>query len=330
MIKSFYSSSLLLDVLCVFGELSEENVQHRKYARWKATCIHNCLKNGETPQSGPIGMEDGEAANPPCTWQLSLDALKEPDSSELRNHYPECPLARCLAPNCPVQQQNSCCESSAIVRDTLEVDPEILRYRFPQSRSVTDWKLFEVFVQTHNPEMGGGVLSADLQANEKHWEKDFYLPELISLRENAISRIRPQRSNMLRKYRDLSPAMSMELEVSPIMGLPSGGAHLPGPHNTNYNNIHIPPGAHAPANTPAEMPPASEAAKPVPVPRSVPLPVDPRLMQGQQEGVNLTADDFTKAQKLCKYAGSALQYEDVSTAVTNLQQALRLLTTGHE
>lgn len=34
-----------------------QNAQHRKYARWKAAYIHNCLKNGETPQPGPIGME---------------------------------------------------------------------------------------------------------------------------------------------------------------------------------------------------------------------------------------------------------------------------------
>uniref|UniRef100_A0AAZ3PNA3 Vta1/callose synthase N-terminal domain-containing protein n=1 Tax=Oncorhynchus tshawytscha TaxID=74940 RepID=A0AAZ3PNA3_ONCTS len=58
MIKSFYTSSLLLDVLSVFGELSEENIQHRKYARWKATYIHNCLKSGETPQAGPAGYEE--------------------------------------------------------------------------------------------------------------------------------------------------------------------------------------------------------------------------------------------------------------------------------
>uniref|UniRef100_A0A4W5P167 Vesicle (multivesicular body) trafficking 1 n=1 Tax=Hucho hucho TaxID=62062 RepID=A0A4W5P167_9TELE len=58
MIKSFYTSSLLLDVLSVFGELSEENIQHRKYARWKATYIHNCLKSGETPHAGPAGYEE--------------------------------------------------------------------------------------------------------------------------------------------------------------------------------------------------------------------------------------------------------------------------------
>ncbi|KAJ4919343.1 hypothetical protein JOQ06_029545 [Pogonophryne albipinna] len=217
MIKSFYSSSLLLDVLCVFGELSEENVQHRKYARWKATCIHNCLKNGETPQSGPIGMEeDGEA-----------DEYGAGGFSD------------------------------------------------------------------HGASFRGGPSSGSFDQDQNQDQNQ-------------------------------GPAPGIGFS-------PGGPGSAPsGPPNPNYNNIHIPPGAHAPANTPAELPPASEAAKPEPIPRSLPLPVDPRLMQGQQEGVHLTADDFTKAQKLCKYAGSALQYEDVSTAVTNLQQALRLLTTGHE
>ncbi|KAG7257960.1 hypothetical protein CRUP_013517 [Coryphaenoides rupestris] len=52
--------NLLFDVLSVFGELSEENIQHRKYARWKATYIHTCLKNGETPVAGPLAMEGAE------------------------------------------------------------------------------------------------------------------------------------------------------------------------------------------------------------------------------------------------------------------------------
>uniref|UniRef100_A0A3Q3XC17 Vacuolar protein sorting-associated protein VTA1 homolog n=1 Tax=Mola mola TaxID=94237 RepID=A0A3Q3XC17_MOLML len=178
MIKSFYSASLLLEVLSVFGELSEENIQHRKYARWKATYIHNCLKNGETPQAGPMGMDqDGEAGTKPTRH-------------------------------------------------------------------------------------GSG---------------------------------------------------------------PEGP-----PTTTNYNNIHIPPGAHAPANTPAEVLPPAAAVKPVPLPRSVPT-VDPTLLVAQQQGgVQLSPEDFTKAQKFCKYAGSALQYEDVSTAIQNLQKALKLLTTGKE
>ncbi|XP_076128761.1 vacuolar protein sorting-associated protein VTA1 homolog isoform X1 [Alosa pseudoharengus] len=198
MIKSFYTASLLIDVLSVFGELSEENVQHRKYARWKATHIHNCLKNGETPQPGPIGM-DGETYD---------DMIGTDDGSSAQD------------PSSPYQPKSS----------------------------------------FHTPDQGPATTAAP-----------------------------------------------------------------------NCNNIQISPGAHAPANTPAEIPfSAAEPEKPVPVPRSMPV-VDPSLLNTNQEGdVRLTPEDFTRAQKYCKYAGSALQYEDVTTAIQNLQKALKLLTTGKE
>ncbi|KAM9317034.1 vacuolar protein sorting-associated protein VTA1 homolog [Gastrophryne carolinensis] len=188
MIKSFYTASLLLDTLSVFGELSEENIQHRKYARWKATYIHNCLKNGETPQPGPIGLE-GE---------------------EYDENYDQ------------------------------------------------------------------GPFSAIGEAPER------------------------QPGNVA---------------------------------TSNYTGIQIPPGAHAPANTPAELPHSTGVANTAithPTPQNVPS-VDPSLYNTPVQGdTRLTPEDFARAQKYCKYAGSALQYEDVNTAVQNLQKALKLLTTGRE
>ncbi|CAL7948127.1 unnamed protein product [Xylocopa violacea] len=53
-VHCFFTAGLLYDVLTVFGELSEEAAQNRKYAKWKAAYIHNCLKNNETPVPGPI------------------------------------------------------------------------------------------------------------------------------------------------------------------------------------------------------------------------------------------------------------------------------------
>jgi vacuolar protein sorting-associated protein VTA1 len=37
---------------------------------------------------------------------------------------------------------------------------------------------------------------------------------------------------------------------------------------------------------------------------------------------------MAKAQKHCKYATSALNYDDVETAITNLEECLRILKTG--
>ena len=45
-------------------------------------------------------------------------------------------------------------------------------------------------------------------------------------------------------------------------------------------------------------------------------------------GVELSAKDYEQATKLCKYAISAMQYEDANTAIDNLTKALRLLSTG--
>ena len=60
-VKSFYTASILFDVLDVFEEsLSDEAKTHRKYARWKATYIHNCLKNNEVPTPGPVGGLDDD------------------------------------------------------------------------------------------------------------------------------------------------------------------------------------------------------------------------------------------------------------------------------
>lgn len=65
-VKAFYTAGLIYDVLQTFGELTEEVFQNRKYAKWKAAYINNCLKNGETPIPGPMheeGDEPSESSN---------------------------------------------------------------------------------------------------------------------------------------------------------------------------------------------------------------------------------------------------------------------------
>lgn len=61
-IRSFFTAATLYDVLTVFGELSEEATQNRRYAKWKATYINNCLKNNIKPVPGPM-EDDNENAD---------------------------------------------------------------------------------------------------------------------------------------------------------------------------------------------------------------------------------------------------------------------------
>ncbi|XP_061176293.1 vacuolar protein sorting-associated protein VTA1 homolog [Saccostrea echinata] len=63
---------------------------------------------------------------------------------------------------------------------------------------------------------------------------------------------------------------------------------------------------------------------------SAPVPQDTWKPPSNPSGVKLKSEDYQKAQKFCKFASSALQYEDPATAIDNLTKALKLLTTGKE
>lgn len=62
-VKAFYTAGMIYDVLTTFGELTDEAMQNRKYAKYKAAYIHTCLKNGETPVPGKINLVNGYKIN---------------------------------------------------------------------------------------------------------------------------------------------------------------------------------------------------------------------------------------------------------------------------
>lgn len=83
-VQSFYTAQILYDVLTLFGELSVEAAQNRKYAQWKAAYIHNCLINGETPVPGPMKEADDDEDD-------SIKASNDNDGESKSN--PESPKA---------------------------------------------------------------------------------------------------------------------------------------------------------------------------------------------------------------------------------------------
>ena len=68
------------------------------------------------------------------------------------------------------------------------------------------------------------------------------------------------------------------------------------------------------------QPPAPAAAS-HPVPAAAPA----AAVVPTQPSSTLSPEDSEKAQKYCRFAASALQYEDVKTAIENLHKALALL-----
>ncbi|XP_058067044.1 vacuolar protein sorting-associated protein VTA1 homolog [Anopheles bellator] len=197
-VKAFYTAGMIYDVCQIFGELTEEVTQNRKYAKWKASYIHNCLKNGETPVPGPMpAEEDKELDN-------ELEALGGGD--------PE-------APNADNQPGPSHAPPQAPPNVPSQPTPPTI----PSSYATTD----------------------------------------------PFSNVK-------------APTPPSEPEKSP------GGFQAytgPGPATGG--------------------------------------PVNPA-------GVQLRPEQLAKAQKYCRWAESALNYEDLKTSIDNLQKALRLLQTGQD
>ena len=80
--------------------------------------------------------------------------------------------------------------------------------------------------------------------------------------------------------------------------------------------------------------PHDSASKPIPKPRQQ-QPQLPSLQASYEptdtgHRAELTYVEFQQAAKLARHAASALDYEDVTTAVKNLSKALKLLQTGKE
>ncbi|XP_055626362.1 vacuolar protein sorting-associated protein VTA1 homolog [Toxorhynchites rutilus septentrionalis] len=207
-VKAFYTAGMVYDVLQTFGELTEEVIQNRKYAKWKASYIHNCLKNGETPIPGPMSSEEDN----------ELEDLTSGPSEAPQDPTP----GPSNAPQVPYPSMG-----------------------------------FQGFPQTGEQ------------------------PDLLS-----------------------SP--------------PTGPTNFV--TNDPFRNIKPPTPPSEPEKPPGGFQPYT----------GPPVDVGEVTQITAGSGVQLTPDQLTKAQKYCKFAGSALIYEDVKTAIDNLQKALRLLQTGQD
>ncbi|XP_046475773.1 vacuolar protein sorting-associated protein VTA1 homolog isoform X1 [Neodiprion pinetum] len=284
-IKAFYSSGVIYDVLTTFGELSEEAAQNRKYAKWRAAYIHNCLKNGETPVPGPMKGEgeenedaDADAAsgppgNIPSTSGLDADG----NSGE--------------APDQPEQRESDSIPA-ADQADELKSETD-------------DPPEYEVSEPADDP----GTEPENNSAEENQENDD----------EGGISQPGPPSGTDAFGFPSVPQSSAHNFPVPPSN--PSQG-NLPYPNLPGFNSTPMSPTPYNP--TPAPTP------TPTNVTPSQPSAEDYKITPTAEGGVSLDIEQMNKAQKYVKWAGSALNYDDVSTAVENLRKALQLLTTGQD
>ncbi|GJQ70310.1 hypothetical protein Trydic_g22748 [Trypoxylus dichotomus] len=89
MVKAFYKSGILFDVLDQFDNSSEDIEEKRKYAKWRAAYIHNCLKRGIMPSPGStIVLNDKEDDYTDFLPKSELDKIKGKTPEEEENEDP--------------------------------------------------------------------------------------------------------------------------------------------------------------------------------------------------------------------------------------------------
>nr|SVE94581.1 EOG090X0GPB [Simocephalus serrulatus] len=112
-VKAFYSAGMLFDVCSVFGELNEDVAQQKKYAKWRAAHLHNCLNSGEKP-SDPAPKPDDQVLNDSENLEYGVTAENsfkpiEPTSQVSGVFLPPVPSKTVTPPSVPtyVQETNS-------------------------------------------------------------------------------------------------------------------------------------------------------------------------------------------------------------------------------
>ncbi|KAL8588184.1 hypothetical protein ACOMHN_063580 [Nucella lapillus] len=180
-----------------------------------------------------------------------------------------------------------------------------------------------------------GELSEDIDKNQKYakW-KAAYIHKCLKNGETPMP-------GPLAEEGEEVGAIGFDMQPGPSYNAPGPSSAGPPPPG-----LYPPPssGAHAPPTTPMDTPSGGTPdaygqlpTPPVPAPRgaspSQPAPVQPVSSwqpPPNPAGLTLTAMHYQKALKYCKYASSAMQYEDSATAIDNLQKALRIMSTGQD
>lgn len=121
---------------------------------------------------------------------------------------------------------------------------------------------------------------------------------------------------------DTSNIPSISTPTLPPQPPTSFSSSLPDPNAAIRAASQLPPVPYTPDPNPGGFVPYEPSNNNLPVPSYRDVSSD--------SIAQLTPDQISKAQKYCKWASSALNYDDVKTAITNLRNALELLQTGRD
>ncbi|TPX34335.1 hypothetical protein SmJEL517_g02940 [Synchytrium microbalum] len=287
--KTFLAASLFLELLRTFGELDGEIEEKIKYSKYKAADIMKALREGRVPEAGPPGGEqqDPEGAPDPTGPQ---DTFGQSDPTGMPDSF-----------------------GQPISSHTLEHQPSNASFA-------------STSYGTPQEQPGGSFAPPQMPGPYGSTPTSPTFPSPPSLlptgyNNNNSNPYLPPPATSYNQPPPPNDASYNSRPVDPWNQSPPMPSRPQQPNNQSYgnnNNSNYNPTPSAPSD------PWAQAARPATRPASAPL--DPG------SGASTLSDAFQmdhkaiqNAQKMAKFAISALQYDDVNSAIENLEKALFLL-----
>ncbi|BGP15248.1 hypothetical protein JCM10213_000709 [Rhodosporidiobolus nylandii] len=288
--RKFLAAANFLELLTIFGELSSENRDKVRYAKWKASDIAKAFREGRTPVPGPAGGLSAEEEEREDPASVSKEEAKE--------------LSAELAALGTEDRPTPAAEE--------EEKKEVEGYLFPKQPTALP------SVPPTAPDFIDSPPSSPLLARsaEDGEESHAATPAPPSFLDTPVSRPSSALSSASLAAATAAEDLPTVPETHQTSTLQPPSSHLPS-EPPAFPSAVFPS---APVLPSAPLPPAPPPPPSAPAPT---LPPPPVAAAAAQE--NYDPATVAKVQKHARWAISALDYEDWETARRELRAALGML-----
>ncbi|KAF9114281.1 hypothetical protein BGX27_011259 [Mortierella sp. AM989] len=319
--KNFVAAANFLELLKVFGDIDSEVEKKIKYSKWRAAEIVKAIRDGRQP-APPPGADKPKESSPDVNASIEGFESLDVNSSTGANNYNNMAYS-------PTDPTNA----SSVVSSATQQGPGINAGGAPGFPTISNFP---------SPPLGSttqGGLSSDSNSNfdpnsgfnnNNIWSQPSASPNLNMEQNQGQNFYNPTGSS---QHQQPPPSTYIPSAVAPNSGyLPTTSNPIsPPPNNSqfgyginnlnNINNGFYQQPSPAPAQNPYAQSGFSSPSAPYQQPQQAPSPQVPYAP------VPMVLDPAVNAQiqKHCKWTVSALTYDDIATAVDNLEKALALL-----
>ncbi|CAO3566220.1 unnamed protein product [Mortierella alpina] len=325
--KNFVAAANFLELLKVFGDIDSDVEEKVKYAKWRAADIVKAIRDGRQPQPPPGAAADESLAS----MDMGMSGI-ESTGDRAASTGSSVFMPPAATPSFPSSDQQHGAPSSA----GAPAFPTISNFPSPPLEHMSS----SGTVNTFN--------SADSSNNNNTWSQPPVSPNMGQGGPSAFnSGSAPfHQQQPPSTYIPPSPAAAappppnsgyLSSPTNPMSPPPSNsnqygyGINSTVDHSSLYQAPVVPSPAPAPAPSPYTQPSFNPPSAPYHQQPQQPPPPPPAA-ETPYTPVAMILDPAVNSQvvKHCKWTVSALTYDDVPTAIDNLEKALALLRPYHK